>query len=110
MPEPVVSLVELLRVASVEELHATGERGACCAEDEVVVRRHQAERVHRPVEALDAAAEVRQEVQAVGVVEVDVAGSDAAPVDVEVAVRERGSKDAGHALDESGRSTESSRL
>jgi hypothetical protein len=44
------------------------------------------------------------------VVEVDVAGGHAARVDMEVAVRKRGAKDAGHALDESGRSTERSRL
>jgi hypothetical protein len=78
-------------------------------EDEVVVGRHQAERVHRPVAALDAAAEVPQEVQAVGAVAVDVTAGHAPRVDVEVAVRERGTKDAGHALDESGRPTERSR-
>jgi hypothetical protein len=79
-------------------------------EDEVVVRRHQAERPHRPSEALDAATEVGQEVAAVGVVEVDVAGGHAARIDVEVAVRKRCPKNAGHAFDESGRWSEWSRL
>jgi hypothetical protein len=104
VPESAVSPVELLGVAAVQELHPAREGVAAGVEDEVVVRRHQAERVHLPPEAIDAAAEVRQEVAAVGRVEEDVAAGGSARVDVEVAVGERRAENAGHVSDESGRS------
>ena len=67
-----MALVELLRIASVQELHAARERVAGRAEDEVVVRRHQAERLHRPVEVLHGAAEVAEKLAAILVVVVEV--------------------------------------
>jgi hypothetical protein len=65
-------------------------------EDEVVVRRHEAQRVHRPPVALDAASKMAQKPQAIAVVEEDRAPVDAQRVDVEVPVRKRRAKHAGH--------------
>jgi hypothetical protein len=73
-----MALVELLRVAAVQPLQPARELEPGGVEHEVVVGRHQAQRVDRPVEALDAAPEVREKPTPVGVVEKDVAPVDAA--------------------------------
>ena len=96
MSEPAMAFVELLRVAAVQELHSARELVPRGVEDEVVVRRHQAERMERPLEALDAATEVCQELAAVVVVEEDVAAVDAPRDHVEVAVGERRAEHARH--------------
>jgi hypothetical protein len=53
-----MAFVELLRVPAVQELHPARHGVAGGVEHEVVVRRHEAERMHRPAEALDAALKV----------------------------------------------------
>jgi hypothetical protein len=104
VPEPAVPLIQLLREASVQELHSAREGVAGGAEDEVVVRRHKAEGGHRPLELSDAAAKVSEEVAAIGGVEEDVAAGGSPCEHVEVAVRKRRAENAGHVSDESGRS------
>jgi hypothetical protein len=69
-------------------------------QDEVVVRGHEAEGVDRPVEALDAAPEVREELAAVGVVAEHGAAVDAARDYVEVPVGEQHAGQASHDVDE----------
>ena len=81
-----MALVELLRISAVQALHAAGECVASGVEDEVIVRRHQAERLHRPVEAFDGTAEMAEELTAILVVAVDVAAACAAGEHVEVPV------------------------
>jgi hypothetical protein len=94
--EAPVALVEGLRVAALEALDAAGELRLGAVEDEVVVRRHQAERVHRPVEALGAGSDVGEEEAPVVVVAEDRAAVDAARHHVEVPVRQRGSRHPRH--------------
>jgi hypothetical protein len=53
--EAVVTMVERLRVAAEHALQPAGELGLGAVDDEVVVRGHQAQRVHRPAVALGAA-------------------------------------------------------
>jgi len=53
-----VALVEGLGVEAQQPLETAGELGLRAVEDEVVVRRHQAERVHRPAIALGAEEDV----------------------------------------------------
>jgi hypothetical protein len=98
VPEASVPLVERLRVAALEALDAARELGLRAVEDEVVVRRHQAQRVHRPAEPFGARVDVGEEEAPVVVVAEDRAAVDAARHDVEVAVRKRGSRDARHAV------------
>jgi hypothetical protein len=59
--EAPVALVERLRVAALETLEAARELGLGAVQDEVVVRRHEAERVQRPAVSLDAHPHVGQE-------------------------------------------------
>jgi hypothetical protein len=96
MAEATVALVEGLRVAALEALDAAGQLGLGAVEDEVVVRRHQAERVHRPAEAFRAGADVCEEEAPVVVVAEDRAAVHAARHHVEVPVRKRGSRHARH--------------
>ena len=95
--EAAVALVERLPVAALEALDAARELGLRAVEDEVVVRRHQAERVHRPAEALDAGADVGEEEAPVVVVAEDRAAVHSARHHVEVPVRKRGSQHPRHA-------------
>jgi hypothetical protein len=97
VPEASVALVERLRVAPLEALDAARELGLGAVEDEVVVRRHQAERVHRPAVALGAAVDVGEEEAPVVVVPEDRAAVDAACHHVEVPVRQRSSRHPRHA-------------
>jgi hypothetical protein len=53
--EAVVTMVERLRVEAQQALEPTRELGLGAVNDEVVVRGHQAQRVHRPAVALGAA-------------------------------------------------------
>jgi hypothetical protein len=96
--EAAMPLVEGLRVAALEALDAAGELGLGAVKDEVVVRRHQAERVHRPAKALGARADVGEEEAPVVVVTEDRAAVDPARHHVEVPVRKRGSRHPRHAL------------
>jgi hypothetical protein len=96
MPEAAMSFVERLRVAAVQTLEPPRELRLRRVQDDVVVRRHQAESVHRPPEPLRARAKEREEVPAVGVVDEDVAPSDAARHHVEVAVGKARAENAGH--------------
>jgi hypothetical protein len=98
-----VALVERLRVAAEKTVHSSRQLGLGAVEDEVEVGRHQAERVHRPAEALDATVEAGEEEAPVVVVAVDRAAVHAARDHVEVAVGERRTRDAGHDADESAR-------
>jgi hypothetical protein len=98
--EAAVPLVERLRVAALEPLDAAGELGLRAVEDEVVVRRHQAERVHRPAIALGARVDVGEEEAPVVVVAEDRAAVDPARHHVEVPVRKRGSWHPRHAAHE----------
>jgi hypothetical protein len=91
-----MSFVELLRVAALQPLHSTREVGPGGVEHEVEVRRHEAEGVDRPVEAVGAAAKVEEELAPVGDVEEDVASLDAARQHVEVPIRERRAENARH--------------
>jgi hypothetical protein len=104
MPETSVPLVERLRVAALEALDAAREVGPGAAEDEVVVRRHQAEGVERPAVALRAGVDVGQERAPVVVVAEDRAAVHAPGHHVEVAVRKRGSRHARHGTHQTSRS------
>jgi hypothetical protein len=73
-----VPLVEAESMDAVQALHPQPQLRNGRVDDEVVVRRHQAERVDGPVEAGDALSEQAEEGQAVGVVAVDRATIDAA--------------------------------
>ncbi len=88
MAEPEVPLVEQLREATVQPLDSVRELDSRRVEHEVVVGRHQAERVNGPVVALDANAYVREEHPSVGVVSDDGAAIDPARDHMEVAVWE----------------------
>jgi hypothetical protein len=77
-----VALVEPESVDPVQSLHSGPQSVDRGLEDQMVVRRHQAERVDDPVEAIDAIGEERKEVQAVRVVAKDGATVDAARRDV----------------------------
>jgi hypothetical protein len=90
--ETAVSLVEALRVDAVQPFHPSREVGAARFEDEMEVRGHQAERVHLPVEAGDAAMEEREEEAAVFVVAEERDAAGATCNDVEEAVGERGAE------------------
>jgi hypothetical protein len=104
--ESAMALVELLRVAAVQPLEPARELVSRGVEHEVVVRRHEAERVHRPAEPLDAPAKVSEELPAVGVVAKDVAAAGTPRDDVEVPVRERRAENPGHDVDESRRAVD----
>jgi hypothetical protein len=82
-----VPLVEPERVDAVEPLHPSPKLRNRRLDDEVVVRRHQAEGVNGPTEAVDAIHQQPEEAQTVGLVPVDVAAVDAAGRDVEDPVR-----------------------
>jgi hypothetical protein len=97
VPEAPVALVERLRVAALEPLNAPRELGLGAVQDDVVVRRHEAERVQRPAVSLGARPHVGQERAPVVVVPENRAAVHAATGDVEVAVRKRGSENARHA-------------
>jgi hypothetical protein len=103
MPEALVALVERLRVAALEALKASRELGLRAVQDEVVVRRHQAEGVQRPPVPLDARPNVCQKGAPIAVVPEDRAAVDSAGGDVEVAIGKRGAQDTGHAMHESAR-------
>jgi hypothetical protein len=68
-----MALVEQLRVAPVQDLHAAGELRLLGLDDQVVMSRHQAEGVARPLVDSDHAAQDRHEALSIDVVEVDVA-------------------------------------
>lgn len=100
-----MAFVELLRVAAVQLLDPAREPVSRRVEDEVVMRRHEAEGVDRPVEPLDASPEMREELTAVEVVVEDVAARDATRDHVEVTVGEKCAKHPRHGFDESSRLT-----
>jgi hypothetical protein len=93
-------LVEALGVDAVEALHALREQRAGRLDDDVVVRPHQAERVHAPVEAFDHPAEQGEEVAPVVVVEEDERAGDPAGGEVVDAVGEVGAEQPGHPADD----------
>jgi hypothetical protein len=95
--EAPVALVELLGVAAEEPLQTARELRLGAVEDQVIVRRHETERVQLPAEALDAGLQEDEEPAPVVVVAEDRAAVDAARHDVEVAVRKRGPRHASHA-------------
>ena len=96
MAPAAVTGVEALRVAAVQALETCGELGHCRLEDEVVVVRHQAERVEGPIMLPHDRAEQSQEDAAIVVVSVnrDLPGSPCSHV--EVAVGEDVSRQARH--------------
>jgi hypothetical protein len=94
--EALVPLVERLRVAALQALEPSRELGLGAVQDEVEVRGHQTERVHRPSVPLGAHPQVGEERAPVVVVPEDRAPVHAAREDVEVPVGEAGAKDARH--------------
>jgi hypothetical protein len=68
-----MTLVEPLRIAPIQDLHAAGELRPLRLDDQVVMSRHQAERVALPFVSGDYAAEDRHEALSIDVVKVDVA-------------------------------------
>jgi hypothetical protein len=78
VPEPLVALVERLRVAALQALEPARELRAGAVDDEVVVRRHETQGVNRPPVALGARAHVREEGAPIVVVSKDRAPVDAA--------------------------------
>ena len=94
--EAAVAAVETLCVPAEEPLQSTRELGLGRVENEVVVRRQEAERVQRPAIVLRAEENLSEKRAAIVVIAEDRAAVDAARHDVEVAVRERRSQDARH--------------
>jgi hypothetical protein len=76
--EAVVTMVERLRVAAEQALQPAGEPGLGAVDDEVVMRGHQAQRVHRPAVALGAAEDQPEKPAAIVVVAEDRAAVHAA--------------------------------
>jgi hypothetical protein len=93
---PFVPVVESLCVLAVEVLDSGGELPSSRVEDEVDVVVHQAEGVAFPRVALDGEREQTQIGDPVVVVTEDVNAVDAACSDVEIAVRQVRSENAGH--------------
>jgi hypothetical protein len=93
---PAVASVESLRVAAVELLEARGKLGDGRFDDEVVVVRHQAERVQAPVVLADDEAEQAEEGAAIVIVPVDRDPPGTPGSDVERAVREDVSRQSSH--------------
>jgi hypothetical protein len=87
VPSPAVTLVELLGVGAVQDLHAGRQRLEVGLDDQVIVVAHQAERVEVPAEAAHDDPEQAQEMAAVLVVAIDPRPVDAASGDVVVATR-----------------------
>ncbi len=81
-----VSLIEQLRVAAVQSLDSRREPDARGMENEVIVRRHQAERLDDPVVTLDADADMCEEHPPVCIVPDDGAAVDPARHHMEVPV------------------------
>jgi co-chaperonin GroES (HSP10) len=88
VPPPAMPSVEALRVATVQALESGGKLRDRRLHDEVVVVRHQAERVEAPVVLVDDDPEEAEEEPAVVVVAVDRHLPSPARCDVEVAVGE----------------------
>jgi co-chaperonin GroES (HSP10) len=91
-----VALVEGGGVDAVEPLHPRRKARARASEDEVIVRRHQAQRVKFPAVIVCARDEEAEERAAVGCVSEQRGVGDGVCVDMEVAVGERAAKDARH--------------
>jgi hypothetical protein len=91
-----VPAVETLRVAAVEVLHPARELLLRGLDDQVVVRAHEAHRVHAPAVAVHALFEEPHERITVGIVAEDECAEDATRRYVEETVRERGSQHARH--------------
>jgi hypothetical protein len=89
VPEAHVLRVEGLGVPAQQAVHPARELRLRRVQDEVEVRRHQAQRVHAPAEALDAGAEPGEEEASVLVVAENGAAAHATRHDVEVAVRQQ---------------------
>lgn len=94
--EALVTAVESLCVPAEEPLQPTRELGLGRVENEVVVRRQQAERLQRPAVMLRAEEDLSEKRAPIVVITKDRAAVDAARHDVEVAVGERRSQDSGH--------------
>ena len=86
---PAVTLVELLGVGPVQDLHASRQRFELGLDDQVIVVAHQAERVEVPGEAAHDDPEQAQEMAPVLVVAIDPRPVDAASGDVVVAARRK---------------------
>jgi len=82
----IVPLIEKLRVAAVQQLHAEGQLWLHRLDDQVVVARHQAVRMAGPVVPSDHRAQQRQERFPVNIVEEDLAMIGATIGDVKDAV------------------------
>jgi hypothetical protein len=104
VPEAPVPPVERLRVPALQALEPARELRPGGVEDEVVVRRHETERVNRPPVVLGARQDVGEERASIVVIPEDRASVDATRGDVEVAVRKARSQNARHAVHESARS------
>jgi hypothetical protein len=91
-----VAEVEPLRIATVQVLHPARELLLRRLDDEVVVRPHQADRVHSPAVPVDALLEEAREGVAVSIVAENERAEHAARRDVEETVRERRAKHARH--------------
>lgn len=96
--EAAVPSVERLRVTAEELLEPAGELGLGALDDEVVVRRHEAQRVHRPAEPRGAVVQEHEEEPAIAVVAEDRASGDSTRHDVEVAVGKAAAQNARHVL------------
>jgi hypothetical protein len=88
--------VEPLGVVAVEDLHAVGEMLARRIEHQVIVVRHQAEGLTRPLGAVDRKGQQAEKVPAVIVVVVDRHLRDPAGGDVKKPVREEGARHPRH--------------
>jgi hypothetical protein len=98
-----VLVVEPLRVASVQALQPAGQVRLGRVQDQVVVRRHEAQRMHRPPVTVRAELDEPQKRAPVVVVPEDRAAVDATREDVEVPIRQRCAKHARHAVHQSAR-------
>jgi len=88
--------VESLGVVAVEDLHAVGEILACRIDHQVVVVRHQAVRLTRPVVAVDREGQQAEKVPAVVVVVVNRHLRDPTGTDVKEPVGKEESRNPRH--------------
>jgi hypothetical protein len=91
-----VAMVEELGIAAVQVLHSFGQVRCRCLDDEVVVRAHEAVRVHLPVELVGGHREQVEEVHSVDVGDEDRNVADAVRRHVEDPVRKASSQYSRH--------------
>ena len=91
MSATTVTVVEELRVAAVQALHSFGQVRCRCLDDEVVMRAHEAVRVHLPAKSVGDHREQVEEVDPVDVGDEDRSFADAVRRHMEDPVRKAAS-------------------